>query len=61
MQHSKEIAVTNDTSRVPIEYPNKNFFTGKLLVLCYLVNADILYQHSCSEVRCPIQLNYKRV
>ena len=37
MQHPKEITTTNDTSRIPIEFPNKNLFTGKLLSLCYLI------------------------
>ena len=46
MQHPKEIAATDDTSRVPIEFTNKNFFNDKLLSLCYLINTDVLYQHS---------------
>jgi hypothetical protein len=33
IQHPKEIETTNDTSRVPIEFPNKNFFNGRLLSL----------------------------
>ena len=31
---------------VPVEFPNKNFFTGKLLSLCYLININFLYQPS---------------
>jgi hypothetical protein len=29
--------------RDPIEFPNKSFFTGKLLLLCYLINSNVLF------------------
>ena len=43
MQHPKEITATNSFGRVPIEFPNKNFFTGKLLSLYYLINSNVLF------------------
>ena len=42
MKYPKQIVTNNDTDRVPIEFPIKNFFTGKLESLCYPANTNVL-------------------
>ena len=61
MKHPKQIVTNNDTDRVPIEFPNKNFFTGKPESLCYSTNREDLFLKGSSEVRRSIQLSYKRI
>ena len=59
MKHPKQIVTNNDTDRVPIEFPNKNFFTGKPESLCYSTNREDLFplDKTCHCVTCT---NYSK-
>ena len=61
MVHPRQVTPVFVFSRVPIEFPNKNFFTGKLESLWYGVYRRDLFLNWSSEVRLFIQLSYKRV
>ena len=52
MKYPKQIVTNNDTDRVPIEFPNKNFFTGKPESVWYNINRRDLFLNMTSEVLC---------
>ena len=60
MEHPKQITPNNDTSRVPIEFPNNKFFTGKLESLCYNINREDLFLKGSSEVKRFVCSFYKQ-
>lgn len=42
MVHPRQVTPVFFFGRVPIEFPNKNFFTGKLESLWYRTNTNVL-------------------
>jgi hypothetical protein len=52
MQHPKQIGLCFILNRVPIEFPNKNFFIGKLESVWYNINRRDLFLNGTSEGRC---------
>ena len=53
MQHPTQFMFCFIFSRVPIEFPNKNFFTGKLESLCYSIYRRDLFLNGSSVVMRP--------
>ena len=51
MQHPTQITPVFVSGRVPIEFPNKNFFTGKLESVWYSINRRDLFLKGSSEVK----------
>ena len=50
MQHPTQIKLCFVFSRVPIEFPNKNFFTGKPESVWYNINRRDLFLNMTSVV-----------